>query len=83
MANNALIPNIQEPNHPFTIVNLSNILKLTPMNYVAWQQVTSTLFGYGLKGFIDGNSVCPLLKFLLTLLLRPILHTPPGCVKIN
>lgn len=56
-----LIPNNHQPATPFTVVNFNNALKLTPTTYISWtQQIHATLFGFGLKKFVDGTHPCPL-----------------------
>lgn len=58
--NHAMIPNQQQPTSPFTVVSFNNALKLTPTTYISWtQQVQATLFGFGLKRYVDGTHPCP------------------------
>ncbi|XP_010419032.1 PREDICTED: uncharacterized protein LOC104704686 [Camelina sativa] len=45
---------------PLLHVNMSNVSKLTSLNYVTWSlQVHSLLDGYDLAGFIDGTTPSP------------------------
>lgn len=41
-------------------VNMSNITKITSINYMTWSlQVYSLLDGYNLAGYVDGSSLPP------------------------
>ena len=41
-------------------INMSNITKLTPTNYLMWsRQVHALLDGYDLAGYIDGSITAP------------------------
>ncbi|CAH9083683.1 unnamed protein product [Cuscuta epithymum] len=54
------VPNTSEPNKPLLSINLGNVIKLSPTNYISWKlQIQSILTGYGLEGFLDGSHPCP------------------------
>ncbi|KAJ9551582.1 hypothetical protein OSB04_015627 [Centaurea solstitialis] len=61
MANNGnTIPNSYEPSKPFVLINFSNVIKLTPTNYISWKsQIQAILFGHDLLNFVDGTHSCP------------------------
>lgn len=60
------IPNTQDPSQPFLSINLQNILKLTPTNYLSWKlQIEAILVGYDLLQFIDGSLPCPSSKTIV------------------
>lgn len=45
---------------PFIVINLQNIIKLTPHSYLSWKlQVEAMLVGHDLKKFIDNTYPCP------------------------
>lgn len=57
MASNT-IPNDVDPKTPIVIVNLTNIINLTNLNYLSWKlQLEAILVSDGLFKFIDGT--CP------------------------
>ncbi|XP_010418904.1 PREDICTED: uncharacterized protein LOC104704530 [Camelina sativa] len=46
--------------HTYLNINMSNVSKLTPSNYLMWlRQVHSLLAGYGLVGHLDGTTAAP------------------------
>ncbi|CAH9070962.1 unnamed protein product [Cuscuta epithymum] len=54
------IPNSSEPQKPLISINLGNVIKLTPTNFISWQlQIQSILTGYNLDGYLDGSHPCP------------------------
>ncbi|CAH9148740.1 unnamed protein product [Cuscuta epithymum] len=60
ISNDVHVPNSSEPHKPLISVNLGNVIKLSPTNYISWKlQIQSILTGYGLDGFLDGSHPCP------------------------
>lgn len=56
----SLIPNINEPTKPLTVISFNNSIKLTATNYLAWKtQIEAILIGFDLYKFIDGTNPCP------------------------
>ena len=54
------IQNSQDPQDLLLIINLSNITKLSSINYLTWSfQIQSLLEGYDLHHFIDGAHTPP------------------------
>ena len=50
----------QDPHHPLLTINLSDITKLSSINYLTWSlQIQSLLEGYDLHHFIDGAHTPP------------------------
>ena len=59
MASNT-IPNDAQPTSPLIVVNLTNIIKLTNLNYLSWKlQLEAILVGHGLFKFLDGSHAPP------------------------
>ena len=58
--NQVMIPNIQEPTKPLTMIIILNSIKLTSTNYLSWKlQMEAILIGYDLHKFIDGSYTAP------------------------
>ena len=54
------IQNSQDPQHPLRTINLSNITKLSSINYLTWSlQIRSLLESYDLHHFIDDTHSPP------------------------
>ena len=54
------IQNSQDPQHPLLTINLSNITKLSSINYLTWSlQIRSLLESYDLHHFIDDTHSPP------------------------
>ncbi|KAL5730568.1 hypothetical protein ACHQM5_003373 [Ranunculus cassubicifolius] len=55
-----LIPNGVDPTKPFTFINVNNVIKLTPTNYLSWKlQIEALLIGHDLHQYVDGSISCP------------------------
>lgn len=61
MAKSSLVSsNTYQANRPFTVVQFSNIIKMTSMNYLAGKsQVKTTLCGFKPQKFLDGSHLAP------------------------
>lgn len=58
--NQSVIPNVEDPTKPLTILYLHNTIKLNSTNYIAWKtQMQAQLLGYDLYKFVDGTFPSP------------------------